>query len=266
MRLRIENLVQKDVDKVAQGGFNTHQIVLGTGNADRQHRAQHRHIVTRLLRLQLTERTQQVGVGLNDVKMGVLRLGIVGIKVRQAHVGNGLPVTCTSLYVAVVLRIKGVLLDAVEKLQGILQRLTVARGTGILGESVDGEPYGIELLLRVERIALVINAPIDAAVFRVDEVVDEVVLGTGGGSEVSPNSVLSGFVAESSASGTEITIGTRGAEYAIGCRERPEDAGIQYSTLLGLRMQHAPPVHATIEAAVLAVLHLVKPETQDVVL
>ena len=76
--------------------------------------------------------------------------------------------------------VEGVLLDAVEELQGIVQGLAVAGGTGILRQAVDGEADGVELLLRVLGPAQVVEAPVDAALLLVDEVVNDVVLGPRG--------------------------------------------------------------------------------------
>ena len=83
-----------------------------------------------------------------------------------------------------MLRVEGVLLDAVEEPKGMAERLAVGGGAGILREGVEGEPQGVELLLGVEGPALGIEAPVDAAVVRVDEAGHEVVLGAPGHFEV----------------------------------------------------------------------------------
>ena len=80
-----------------------------------------------------------------------------------------------------MLVVEGVVLDAFEELQGIVECLAVARGASIFREAVDGKADGIELLLGIEGIAFVVDAPIDTAVFVVDEMVDEVILGARGG-------------------------------------------------------------------------------------
>ena len=57
-----------------------------------------------------------------------------------------------------------------------------------------------------------------------------------------------------------------GRQHSVGCRERPQDAGIEDGTLLCLGVQYAVAVNTTIETSMLVVLHLVEPEAQDVVL
>ena len=47
-------------------------------------------------------------------------------------------------------------LNAVKQLQGTLQCLAVARGTGIFRHTIDGKADGIELLLGVKRVALAV--------------------------------------------------------------------------------------------------------------
>ena len=85
MRLGIQNLVGENIDEVAQGFLHT------------------LHNVTRdWVGLAFHEAAVQVGVGLDDVKMGVLRLGEVGVEFRQAHVGNLVPFARLSLDIAVV--------------------------------------------------------------------------------------------------------------------------------------------------------------------
>ena len=43
------------------------------------------------------------------------------------------------------------LLDAFKQADGIVERFAVGCGTGILAKSIDGETYGVELLLCVFR-------------------------------------------------------------------------------------------------------------------
>ena len=134
-------------------------------------------------------------------------------------------------------------LDAVVQVKRIFQGLPVARGTDIFRQSVEGKADGIELLPGVLGLSLVVEAPIDATIFLVDEMIDEIVLGVGGRLQIL---LL-----------TQDTVGSR---------ERPEDTGIEDSPLLCLGMQHLLGIDTPIEAPVLAIHHLGAPEVQDVLL
>ena len=57
------------------------------------------------------------------MQMGVLRLGIVGIQVRQTHVGNLAPLAGLGLDIAVVHVVERVLLDGIEEPEGERQCL-----------------------------------------------------------------------------------------------------------------------------------------------
>ena len=83
------------------------------------------------------------------------------------------------------------------------QCLLIASGAGVFRQAVDGKADGIELLLRVLWLSLVVQAPIHASIFRIDEVVDEITHGTVGHIQID-----------------WLT------QHPIGCRERPQDAGV----------------------------------------
>ena len=53
---------------------------------------------------------EQVGVGLQDVEVGVHRLFLVGVLVAQSHVVDGCPVAGRRLFITVVYGVVGVLL------------------------------------------------------------------------------------------------------------------------------------------------------------
>ena len=56
----------------------------------------------------------------------------------------------------------------------------ITRGPRILRQAIDGKADGIKLLAGIQRLPLIVQTPIDATVFFVDKVTDEVVLGIGG--------------------------------------------------------------------------------------
>ena len=177
------------------------------------------------------------------MQMGILRLREVGIQLRQAHISNGAPLSCASFNITVMLAIESMFLNAVIEIQSIFQCLTVSRSPCILRESIDSKTNCIELFLGIQRLPFVIHTPIDATILRVYEMLYQIILGT--------------------SSRIQILLVTQNT---ICCRERPEDTGIKNCSFFCLWMQHATAVNTSIKATMLVVLHLIKPETQNVVL
>ena len=175
--------------------------------------------------------------------MGVLRLGEIGIEFRQSHVGDRLPVARLGFDVTIELAVEGMILYALKQLDGVVKSLPVSCGADIFRQAVEGEADGVELLACVQRLPLVVDAPIDSTILLVDKVLDKVLFRIGGSLQIL---ILS--------------------RHAISSRERPEDAGIEDGPLLSLRMKHFLSVDTSIESTVLAVDHLRLPEMQDVVL
>ena len=83
-----------------------------------------------------------------------------------------------------MLGIERMFLNALVEFDGIVQCLTVACSTSILREAVDGETDGVELLLRVERTALVVDAPVDTTILVVDEMLNQIILGPSGSLQI----------------------------------------------------------------------------------
>ena len=182
--------------------------------------------------------------------MGVLTLGLILVLLRQPQVGNRLPVAPASLDVAPILRVPAMVLDDFIKLQGRPQRSVVARGTSIFREAIDHETESIELLLGVGRLAIGRHAPKGAAVFTVEEATLNIVLRTPGGSQerLTVDSILL----------------LDRAQNAIGCRERPKQAGIKDGSARGFLDQDATPRHLPIPPSTLVVRHTFEPERQDI--
>ena len=132
-------------------------------------------------------------------------------------------------------------LDTVEELYGIVESLLVASGAHIFAQSVDHKSNGIKLLLGVLGIAMAVERPIGASIFAVDEMGNDIVLGSCCHFKIF-----------------------RPTEHAICSRECPQDATIENATLFSVGMQVAMTVDAAIESTVLAVNHVVNPEGQDV--
>ena len=142
-----------------------------------------------------------------------------------------------------MLSIQRMFFNTVIQVESVLQGLSVTRGTGIFRQAVDGKADSIELLLRVLGLSLVVETPIHATIFRIDEMIDEITL-----SAICHFQIL------------------RLTQYPVGSRESPEDAGIQDGSLVSIFMQHIAVVDASIEAAMLLILHTVDPKPQDIVL
>ena len=53
-----------------------------------------------------------------------------------------------------MLAIEGMFLDTVIELQGVVQRLSITRCTGIFRQTIDSKADGVELFLGIERLAL----------------------------------------------------------------------------------------------------------------
>ena len=242
VRLRIEYFVSEDVDEVAQCPLNTHHCLVRHGDINHLHSSHDRQVVVRSGRAKLLEAAEQVGVWLNDVQMGVLRLGVVGIELRETHVGYLAPLPCASLDVSVVLAVEGVFLYAVKQFQGIVERLMVARSTCIFRQTINGEANGIKLLLRVERAPLAVDAPEHPTMLLVVEMVDEVSLCPVGSLQV-----------------------LRLAQHTVSRGEGPQDASVEYRPLLRVGMQHPHAVHAPVKASVRLIHHVAEPEVEDVV-
>ena len=135
------------------------------------------------------------------------------------------------------------LFDALKEIASHAERFFVTRYPGIFAQPIDSETDGIELLLRVLRISLIVKTPIDAAVFMVDKVLQDIVFG--------PTGYLQVFWF---------------AQHTIGSGEGPQDACIEDGSLVGMGMQMAAAIDASIEAAALMVNHTVEPEAEDIVL
>ena len=200
-------------------------------------------IADALLQFRSLPYTIKIGIWLDDMQMGIHRTGTILILIRETHVCNRIPLTGQCLDISVILGIKGMLLYVMIQGDGDIQRLLVACCTGILRETIDSKADGVSLLLGIERIALIVNTPVDAAIFPVEEIIAHIILGTGGSLKI-----------------------LRLLQDTIGCRKRPEDTGIHHCSLLGYRMYLVVTVYTSVKAAVFFIFHFRKPIAEDVVL
>ena len=183
----------------------------------------------------------QAGIALQNVQMGVHRLGIVAVLLRKAHIRYGLPIAGAGLQISALYRIEAVVLDAAPQADGKFQGLLFAGGAEELRTAVHCEGYGIELFFSIEGTAVGGEAPVDAAVLGVGETV--------------PN------LGECVAGGLQIF---RAAQQPVGRREGPQYAGIQYGPLGRGVVQPASAVDPGVESAGRK-LHFFEPEGKDVV-
>ena len=101
--------------------------------------------------------TIEACICLDHMQMRIHGLALVGILLAQAHVLDRVPCTGERPEIAVFLLVETVLLDRMEQLYGILQRLGIACRSVEFGEAVDRECYRIYLLLCVKRSVVCIQ-------------------------------------------------------------------------------------------------------------
>ena len=200
-------------------------------------------IADALLKFRSLPNAIEVGVRLNDMEMGIHGAGTILVLIRETHVGNRIPFTGQGFDITIVLGIKGMFLDVMIQGDGDIQRFLITCGTSILREAIDGKTDGIGLLLGIQRITLVIYAPVDAAIFLVQEMITDILLGAGGSLQI-----------------------LRFLQHTVGSRERPKNAGIHHSAFLGFRVYLVITIYTTVETAVFLIFHRVNPILEDVVL
>ena len=116
--------------------------------------------------------------------MGVHGLALILVLGAEAHVGHLSPLAGEGFAITVLPGVEAMCLDALEETNRINQGFFITGGTMVFAQSVDGKAEGINLLLRIEGLPFAVERPVDATEFVVVETVDEVTLGTRGGSEV----------------------------------------------------------------------------------
>ena len=133
------------------------------------------------------------------------------------------------------------LFDSLEQADGICQRFIIARGTSIFTQPVDGEPQSINLLLGIERIAFIVERPVNSTKFIVIETVDKSTFGTRSRFQI-----------------------LRPLQQAVCSREGPQDAGVQDGPLFCFGLHLLPARDTAVETAVHFIRHSVYPEGEDI--
>src|SRR5450759_4746506 len=116
--------------------------------------------------------------------MRVHGLGTVEILFAEPQVLERAPIAVASFQVALPDRVVAMLFDQPEKALGKFEALRFAGGAIILGHGVNGKGLGVDLLAERYGIPLMIEPPIHAAVLRVPELIDDIVVSPVGGGAV----------------------------------------------------------------------------------
>ena len=175
------------------------------------------------------------------MQMGVHCLTFVLVFIAKTHIGNLSPFSGKSLAIAILHRIKAILLDILKQTNGIFQSLGITRGTMIFAQTIDGKADSIDLFLCIQWVTFIIERPVNAAELPVIEMIYHIAFGTHCRRQVF-------FF----------------LQQTVGCRESPENTGIQYSTFFCFRHQDSGSRDTAIKATVRLVCHLVQPKRKNV--
>ena len=64
------------------------------------------------------------------------------------------------------------------ELNGTVKSFTVTSSTRIFRHAINSKAYSIELLLRIKWTTFIIQTPIDSSIFFINEMLEEILLGT----------------------------------------------------------------------------------------
>ena len=180
-------------------------------------------------------------IALEYVKMGVHGLCIILVLVAQAHVLDRGPVAPEGLEVSSADVVKAVLLDDMVQLYRLTQGKFISARAIQFTQAIDRESYGINLLLRLERPAFAVDAPI-------------------GPSEVTVPERAQNLVARPEGHLKVVGI----PKNPVSRSEGPQYSGIQYTSPGCFRMEFSLSVN-TSEKASFRVLYALHPKRKDVV-
>ena len=175
------------------------------------------------------------------MQMGIHRLALVLILGAEAHVGYFSPFAGQGFAITVFHGVEAMLFDGLEQADGICQRFIIARGTSIFTQPVDGETQSVNLLLGIERIAFIVERPVNSAKFIVVETVDKSAFGTRSRFQI-----------------------LRPPQQAVCSRKGPQDAGVQDGPLFSFGLHLLSTRDTAVEAAVHFIRHSVYPEGEDI--
>ena len=126
---------------------------------------------------------QEARIGLHDVEVRVLRLGLVQVDCGKAHVGNRLPAPAERLQVAAMAG-PGVLFDQAVDGDRLVQGIALDGGAMVLREGVERESLAVDLLAVAKDGAIGRDGPVESPVHPVVEPGHEVAVGVIGHGEV----------------------------------------------------------------------------------
>jgi len=175
------------------------------------------------------------------MQMGVHCLTFVLVFIAKTHIGNLSPFPGKSLAIAILHRIKAILLDILKQTNGIFQSLGITRGTMIFAQTIDGKADSIDLFLCIQWVTFIIERPVNAAELPVIEMIYHIAFGTHCRRQVF-------FF----------------LQQTVGCRESPQDAAAKDCTPPGVGYQFARSGHAA-EKSSSRVNHLPRPEREDII-
>ena len=184
---------------------------------------------------------EKIGIRFQNMQMGIHRLALVLILGAEAHVGYFSPFAGQGFAITVFHGVEAMLFNGLEQTDGICQRFIIARGTGIFTQPVDGEPQSINLLLGIERIAFIVERPVNSTKFIVIETVDKSTFGTRSRFQI-----------------------LRPLQQAVCSREGPQDAGVQDCPLFCFGLHLLPARDTAVETAVHFIRHSIYPEGEDI--
>ena len=184
---------------------------------------------------------EKIGIRFQNMQMGIHRLALVLILGAEAHVGYLSPFAGQGFTITVLHGVETMLFNRLKQADGICQCFIIARGTSIFTQPVDGETQSVNLLLGIERIAFIVERPINSAKFIVVETVDKSAFGTRSRFQI-----------------------LRPPQQAVCSRKGPQDAGVQDGPLFSFGLHLLSTRDTAVEAAVHFIRHSVYPEGEDI--
>ena len=122
----------------------------------------------------------QIGIGLQNVKMGVHCFLLVGIFIAQAQVLQHHPLPAVRLEIAILFFIKTMLLNQKKKLFCFVETDDISCCTIILDKSIDKKRLTVDLLFGVGRSSIGMQHPIGTAIFGIKKMLEYIVFCTFG--------------------------------------------------------------------------------------
>src|SRR5436190_552016 len=111
------------------------------------------------------------------MQMGILRFWLIEVDRTQTHIVDQSPVAAHGFDITAELIFAGVLFDQLVNGDRLVERFAASIGGVIFGKRVDGESLSVDLFSVTQDSAVSGNRPIKSAMFRVVEVINQIVVG-----------------------------------------------------------------------------------------